>query len=272
MNTHKFFKVGSDPEAFIRDKQGNLVSAIGIIPGNKVQPHITTHGSIQHDNILAEFNSKPSSDLQEFILNHRLIIGDLESVLKPLDLKLDFIASALADESLLSDPIARLAGCDPDFNAWDMSINSPADYESSNIRAAGGHLHISYDQAVGNFSNKIKMVKALDFMLGVPSVIFDKDDQRRTLYGKAGAHRPKDTQNTIPDPYDGVEYRTLSNFWLKSDEMMAFVFNGVKTCYENLEDLAEQAEFYRDDIIRIINTGNRKEATDFCKEVGIYVG
>ncbi len=42
--------------------------------------------------------------------------------------------------------------------------------------------------------------------------MYDKDTERRGMYGKAGAFRPK--------PY-GVEYRTLSNAWLSNDERIS---------------------------------------------------
>lgn len=274
LSVNKFFMVGSDPEAFIRDSSGELVSAIGLIPGTKSTPHPTPHGSIQHDNILAEFNSKPAKSLDEFINNHNLIISDLKEVLTPLNLNLDFIASALASDELLSDPIARVAGCESDYDAWRLCVNESASsaYAFGNVRAAGGHLHISFDQAFNDPMARIKMVRALDLVLGVPSVIHDPDDVRRTLYGKAGAFRPKDTLLETPDPYDGVEYRTLSNFWLRSNELMAFVYKGVELCYNNLDELSEQALFYKDEIISIINGGQRDRALSFCHSNGIASG
>jgi hypothetical protein len=273
MNT-KFLTVGSDPESFLRNSKGELVSAIGLIPGTKSSPFKTTNGSIQHDNILAEFNSRPSNTLLEFINNHRLIIGDLNSILNPLDLKLDFIASAMCSDELLSDPIAKVAGCDPDYNAWLLCRNNPVSYTYTSLRAAGGHVHIAFDQSVNNPKARIDFVRALDMVLGVPSVVVDNDNARRTVYGKAGSFRPKDTINFNddigPDPYDGVEYRTLSNFWLRSESLMEFVWNGVERVYNNLEELSERAEFYKDAIIDIINTGNSAKADLFCRVEGIY--
>jgi hypothetical protein len=271
----KFLSVGSDPEAFVRHNNGELVSAIGLIPGTKWNPHKTKHGSIQHDNILAEFNSKPSNNLKDFILNHKLIISDLTELLTPLDLKLDFIASAMCSDELLSDPISRIAGCEPDFNAWSLSVNDPPSYQFSSMRAAGGHVHIAFDQAVNCPENRIKFIRALDMILGVPSIIVDDDKLRREYYGKAGSFRPKDTidfdSNIGPDPYDGVEYRTLSNFWLKSDNLMEFIWNGVEKVYNNLDELSEKALYLKDSIISIINTGDRDRAKLFCSMENIDV-
>jgi hypothetical protein len=271
----KFLTVGSDPEAFLRDKNGELISAIGLVPGTKEQPHKTVNGSVQHDNILAEFNSKPANSVLEFIDNHKLIISDLNSILTPLNLHLDFIASAMCSDALLSNPISRVAGCDPDYNAWELCRNTPASYTFTNLRAAGGHVHIAFDQAVNNPKARINFIRALDMVLGVPSVILDTDVARRGVYGKAGSFRPKDTINFDsdigPDPYDGVEYRTLSNFWLKSEELMGWIWNGVERVYNNLEELSEKAEFYKEVIVSTINSGDSEKAKLFCAKEGIYV-
>jgi hypothetical protein len=271
----KFLSIGSDPEAFVKDSKGNLVSAIGIMPGTKYQPHKTLHGSVQHDNILAEFNSLPSNSVLDFINNHKLIIQDVESILKPLDLHMDFIASAMCSDALLSDPLSRIAGCEPDYNAWTLSRNNPPSYTFTNLRAAGGHIHIAFDQSVNNPKGRVDFIRALDLILGIPSVVLDSDSQRREFYGKAGSFRPKDTLNFDPDigpdPYDGVEYRTLSNFWLRSEGLMQFIWEGVEKVYNNLDELAEKATSLQDIIVNTINTGDSEAAKLFCKKEGIYV-
>ena len=268
----KFLMVGSDPECFLRDLHGNLVSSIDVrLPGTKNKPFSTPFGSIQKDNILAEFNSIPAASLADFINNHRLIIKDLTDIITPLNLQLDFVASALCSEELLSDPDARVAGCEADYNVWTGTANTPADYRTNNIRAAGGHVHISFDQAVNNNEARLQMVKALDLALCLPSVLLDPDTDRRKFYGKAGSYRPKDAQKIkFADPYDGLEYRSLSNFWLKSEELMAFVWNGVERCYNNLSELSALADSVADRLVPTINSSDRKGAEFLLKEVGLY--
>lgn len=264
---NKFLVIGSDPECFLRDSRGRLVSSIGVIPGTKDFPTPTKHGSIQPDNITAEFNSLPAYSLEEFIRNHQLIIQDLEDVIKPLDLHLDFVGSVLASKKILSDPAARQAGCSVDYDAWRVCENDPANYNFTSLRAAGGHLHISYDQAVGSPENRIKMVRGLDLVLGVHSVLLDPDNRRCKLYGKAGSFRPKDKADG--DPYDGVEYRTLSNFWLKSVDLMTLVYNGVKKVYDNLEEISQIANNNEDRIVYCINNKDKKLAYDLLNLVGV---
>jgi hypothetical protein len=60
----------------------------------------------------------------------------------------------------------------------------------------------------------------LDLFLGATSVLIDHDPTsaaRRILYGGAGNHRPC--------PKYGVEYRTLSNFWIASPDMVALIYD-----------------------------------------------
>ncbi|MFN3329417.1 MAG: putative amidoligase domain-containing protein, partial [Pyrinomonadaceae bacterium] len=99
----------------------------------------------------------------------------------------------------------------------------------------------------------------MDIMLGIPSTILDCSKAavaRRELYGKAGCHR-------IPD--HGVEYRTLSNYWLKSPELVMLIYSltndAVKLVQEKtLDGLIERIG--AEDIQAIINSGNKKQAAE----------
>jgi hypothetical protein len=71
----------------------------------------------------------------------------------------------------------------------------------------------------------IALAKQLDYYLGIPSLIYDDGVKRRTLYGAPGAFRPK--------PY-GMEYRVLSNAWLRSEGLMRWVFNTTNKAVQDL--------------------------------------
>lgn len=263
--------IGSDPEVFLKDQEGNTVSSIGIIPGSKRNPFNTLHGSVQPDNISAEFNSKPSSSREEFINNHKLIMKDLLDIVSPLGLSLDISASVMAKPKILKGKGALLAGCEPDANVWLKALNPPPILKGG-LRAAGGHLHISFDQAdTGGLKAREDFIKCCDLMLGVPSVVLDTDKRRRKLYGKAGSTRFKFVAND--DPYNGAEYRTLSNFWLRSEELMGWAFDRVSLVYSNLNELTKVSEANKDSIISIINTGDAKAADTFMNKYNsLYVG
>jgi hypothetical protein len=67
------------------------------------------------------------------------------------------------------------------------------------------------------------LTKSLDVWLGLPSLVWDQDDRRRTLYGAAGAFRPK--------PY-GMEYRVLSNKWINDPLLRKTVFHNTLKAIE----------------------------------------
>jgi hypothetical protein len=57
----------------------------------------------------------------------------------------------------------------------------------------------------------------MDLFHGIISVVLDNTPEsveRRKLYGKAGCHRPTDY---------GIEYRALSNYWLKSPMLVSLM-------------------------------------------------
>jgi hypothetical protein len=73
-------------------------------------------------------------------------------------------------------------------------------------------------------------VPAHDILVGNTCVMLDRDEgqiERRKLYGRAGEYRKND---------HGYEYRTLSNFWLRSYPLTSLVFG--------LSRLANAAIFY----------------------------
>ena len=93
----------------------------------------------------------------------------------------------------------------------------------------------------------------MDLFLGCPSIILDKDNKRRELYGKAGAYRNK--------PY-GVEYRTLSNFWLTSSKLMQWVYKrtafALNWVADNSKNDAVEWDIYTATAIQeCINKGNK---------------
>lgn len=249
--------IASDPEVFLKSKNGHHVPATELIGGDKQHPRETKHGWVQEDGAAAEFNVHPAQTEEEFIRNHLAVLSDLEEIVKVHELEIDISPSVIFNEDDLWHPSLFIAGCSPDYDAWTDNENIPPAYQSG-LRAAGGHVHISFDAE--DKLDRIRMVQALDLVLGIPSVILDSDIRRRTLYGKAGAYRPKYTR--FNDAYDGIEYRTLSNFWLKSEDLMAWVFNGVHKAY-SLKDRINFDEL-GNEIIPIINHGLIDEAKAFC--------
>jgi hypothetical protein len=72
------------------------------------------------------------------------------------------------------------------------------------------------------------------------------------MYGKAGAVRAKSY---------GVEYRVLSNFWLKSEELMGEVYDRAVSAAKNLDKLPKVLDLCSSQHMQsIINNSDRGEA------------
>lgn len=206
------FTFGCDPELFIFDEDDNPVCADGIIPGTKEEPHPVKCGAVQVDGMAAEFNINPVTTFDEFEYNIVTVMKELRKFL-PKGHTLKLLPSVTFSKEVWSKAPtrAKILGCTPDFDAWSGGVNRPPNgAKIPRMRTASGHLHIGWrkngEVDVDHINNCRDLVKQLDWYLGSWSVRGDPDPTRRSLYGKAGACRYK--------PY-GVEYRVLSNFWLK---------------------------------------------------------
>jgi hypothetical protein len=205
---------GADPELFLRDVHGNPITSIGLIGGSKTKPRKLGNGfALQEDNVAVEFNIPPCSNKEQFVASLNYVLEHLRQELGSKGLSLDISATAEFTEEQLKHPQAQELGCEPDYNAWTLDMN-PRPTPPANLRSSGGHLHIGWDNPEP--IEQIRVIKVHDLFVGVPSLIYDEDSRRREIYGKAGAYRPKEY---------GVEYRTLSNFWIGSNELMEFVYS-----------------------------------------------
>lgn len=254
--------IGADPEVFV--KQGDkFISAHDMVKGSKKHPLPVRNGAVQVDGMALEFNIDPAATEEEFLFN----VVDVMDQLKAMVPKFEVVATPVAEfgaEYIAAQPEeAKILGCDPDFNAWDMKENIPPNAELP-FRTAAGHIHIGWtDKAnvkdILHLGMIEGLVKQLDFFLGLPSVVFDDDVKRREMYGKAGAFRPK--------PY-GCEYRTLSNKWLTSKGLMSLVYRNVHEAVNQL--LAGETMFEKyGDIQHVINTSDKHAALTILDREGI---
>lgn len=230
------FSIGCDPEFFVA-KRGVPVPACGLVPGTKDEPFKTEVGAMQVDGLALEININPvplmSSHINEF---DRRIIATLrttrDAAIKnggQLSVYKGSVAE-FSEETMdgLSDDDKRL-GCDPDWNAYTCQPNETPD-GSVNFRAAGGHIHIGWDDTASNpvddpdyIAMCADFVKVMDLFVGIPMKILDTEERRRQMYGKAGAFRPK--------PY-GVEYRSPSNWWIFEKSRRLAVFEMTKAAVD----------------------------------------
>lgn len=225
-------RIGADPEVFIsRDRK--IISVEGLLGGTKEKP-AKSHGwgkgyFVQEDNVLAEYNIPPASTSDQFIRSNLLMLNRIPVVIKAntgTTTNLEVISSHEFMKEELTSKQALLFGCDPDFNIWEIDYNDQPE-ASGTLRTAGGHIHIGYSNEA-EIEDQINIGKFADLFLGVPSVLYDLDTKRKTLYGKAGAIRFKDY---------GIEYRVLSNFWLTNVKLMKWAFDSaVKSAVIGMEN------------------------------------
>lgn len=208
--------IGADPEVFFASDDGTPKSAIGLIGGSKWKPVPMGNGFfVLEDNVAAEYNIPPTSDVDVFVSNIQQGLKHVESYALKANRILSKLASASFSPDELNTPEAKEFGCMPDFNAWSYDTNETPHAEDSNFRSCGGHIHVGGITNVKGL-DPIQVIRAMDLFLGVPSVVLDPDKDRRKLYGKAGAFRDKEY---------GVEYRTLSNFWVFEDSLIRWVYD-----------------------------------------------
>jgi hypothetical protein len=229
---------GADPELFLK-RRNNYISAVGRVGGTKEEPKkIEIAGAaIQEDNVAVEFNIPPAKTKAEFSKSIFEVLAYLTNLMEQQELSLALDASATFEASELESDQAKTFGCEPDYNAWLRIQNPPPELtaENWNLRSAGGHLHIGYANPDPEIS--MDLIRLCDIFIGCPSVLLDHDTRRRQLYGKAGAFRFKDY---------GVEYRTLSNFWLRSRENTEFVIEQAQKAidyYNNDGALPEERDW-----------------------------
>jgi hypothetical protein len=107
------------------------------------------------------------------------------------------------------------------------------------------------------FQGKLSAVKAMDLFAGTVSTKLDNSEaavKRRELYGKAGCHRPTEY---------GVEYRVLSNYWMKSPQLVMLMDALTRDAMALVRDGKLEAileEIGEDDLQNTINNGDVQAA------------
>lgn len=250
--------IGTDMEIFAKDAKGIHRSLCGKIGGTKEQPlqleNMQAGFCVQEDNVSLEFNIPPCDTRTMFIESINFMMEHNRKLLKQYGLVISHDSSAIFEKEELLHPNALVFGCEPDYNAWTQQENPKPFAENLQLRTAGGHVHVGTDVDI------VHATKCMDLYLGIPSIILDDTDssrQRRELYGKAGALRPK--------PY-GFEYRTLSNFWTFNPELISWVYNQTKLAMYHTK--AINAKFAKT-IQHTINTGDKDVARELINSYGL---
>lgn len=256
------FLLGADPEVFVK-RDGIHTSGYGLVPGTKSNPHPVTDGAVQVDGMALEFNINPVASCDEFVYNVQSVLAQLRQMVPDYEVVTDPVARFTPEYMETQPDEAKELGCDPDFNAWTDSENVKPDCDLP-MRTGAGHVHIGWTQDadikdVAHHATCLALVKQLDFFLALPSLLFDTETDRRAMYGKAGAYRPKSY---------GVEYRVLSNAWLADERLMSWVYRNVEQALACMH--TPLCEKYGD-IQDIINNSDVEAAMVIIQAEGIPV-
>jgi hypothetical protein len=256
---HKFQAIGCDPEYSLHDGT-SYVPVNGLIGGTKEKPVQVDLGSWQEDCVAAEIGIEPAVVEDDFVKNIKIVTDQLSDFLKPKNISLAVVSSVDFPPEQLDSAAAWEFGCDPDFSAYTLKRN-PRPEADGTLRTFGGHVHVSWENADSKGDKHFVqlLVVLMDLYLGVPSVLYDNDTLRRSLYGAAGSFRYK--------PY-GIEYRSLSNFWLRSEALQKWVFRNTRKAFE----MAESGMDIEKDIGLIeyvINNSDRSLAMELCAKYKI---
>lgn len=234
------FTFGSDPE-FMVTKDGKYFNAAGLVQGD-AERRINIKGhEFYFDNVMAECAVKPGSTRKEVIDNFRECLAIYADMVRPFKLHIQGsqeysreqieLWPSWMDPTKEECPPGLKVGCSPDWCAYAMKMMDPpkAIMQNGSLRSCGGHIHLGAPIAQNQTPDSIRVIYMLDLFLGIPSLWLDTDPtaaRRRSLYGQAGRFRPKDY---------GLEYRSLSNFWLANPELVGLIYDLCEFALEFVE-------------------------------------
>lgn len=274
--------IGADPELFL-EKNGETVIAIGKLGGVKGKPIDIGDGyGVQEDNIMAEYNIAPQSDAYRFaevvvegvrrvrdfarakLKDHAIEVSEKCEVELPLDLLQEY-------------PEAMEFGCSAEFDGYRRGAMtarveprrflSRVGQDATARRFAGGHVHLGYENP--NEIPEFVVACFADLWLCLPTLHLDPQDKRRSLYGAGGRYRPT--------AY-GIEYRTLSNFWVRDVDTAArigFQAKGLMGAIESADPGALQRLFKQmpwRDVREAIIRGDQQRARRLLNHAQRIVG
>lgn len=259
--------IGSDPEMFVK-RGDTIASAAGVLGCSKDQKlALSARVRLQEDNVLAEFDINPCSSFDEFnaSMQEGIDLAKAELAKYGLDVAEGVTSHIYTPEELASfDKSAFVFGCTPDFNALSMRQNASPKSNNPGLRTAGGHIHIGFDQRM-RVTRDLQSDAGLlcDYYHSLPSLFMDNDTRRKELYGKAGAIRMKDY---------GIEYRSLSAFWIAQENLRRFIYDQTAKVVEALgTDRLRQLNSILplDRLQQIINTNDRRQADSFMARLQV---
>jgi hypothetical protein len=296
----KFIKnimFGCDPEFFFEDSNGKVIGSEKVL-----KKCDKDNMNVVIDGVQAELNPKPSYCRQILAGNIANCFRNLTTTLSDrgikVAVKIDSLVNVSRQELDSLSEGCQVFGCDPSINIYeegeDKTSKIKVDPKKYLKRSAGGHSHLGnayinyitdkrysengeydeYIKAAKRIEQALKkspdiMVSVLDIIVGNTCVLLDRAEgnkERRENYGRAGEYRLK--------PY-GIEYRSLSNFWLRSYQLMSFVTGLCRFAVHLVSESTPENDYIkalfdavsREDIVKAINENDEKLAMANFKKI-----
>lgn len=265
--SRSWITTSADPEVFL-EQNGQIVPGFAVLPAKTTPAFASEGGGLFHeDGFQAEFSPQPWQCHETMIYSLGCVIHDMVTRAngpKPQNIQisdLDFVE--LSPELLATGTDAQVAlGCDRSENVWGHPPVAIDNARKFPYRMAGGHIHFGTTASAKWFHSRAeRIIKAMDVFCGVPSVALFagiEDDRRRQYYGRAGEFRFQK---------HGLEYRTLSNAWLKHPALAHLTLNLARGAFRLGTSDWESSFKYDPGLVRhIINEYDVKAAKKFVED------
>lgn len=266
---------GTDPEGFFSRSDGSIIGAEKIIPKKGLEGWFfypepsKPHGGprVVLDGVQFELVVEAGPCRAEVGNDIAKTMRDLQHHLRSYPgVKVDFRSSVeVSREELDSlDKQSRVLGCQPSKNLYDTKIGIGVDPETYLKRSAGGHIHQGLYEPIytspsrrslhGTMDERERLVMLDDVLVGLVFTLIDRDPgaaERRKVYGRAGEYRT---------PLHGLEYRTLSNCWLRSYQLMSLAFGLTRMAAGTLSMTLNSLGDYEDALMHDVDVMKVRQA------------
>lgn len=234
--------LGSDPEFFFL-KDGE------VLPSSEL---VGKTGRVIQDGFQGELNPHANECRQVSGQNIGYALMDAVAIARNAGVKVSLKVGHFISDGVWKNSPKEIKkfGCSPTQNVHEQKFKRVTGLRER-FRAAGGHIHIGLSEEEKN--NKDKIVALMDIVVGNTCVLIDRDPdnaRRRKNYGRAGEHRVKSY---------GLEYRVLSNFWLRHYVLWSFcsaLMRNAVVLYQagKYEELVSRFDMHK--VRRAINENN----------------
>lgn len=227
------------------------------------------------DGVQAELNPRPNTCRanlgNEIGACFRKLFVELKNSGKTVGVDFKPIVDITAEELESLSEKSKQFGCAPSTNIYKNAEEAQIKVDPKKYlkRSAGGHIHLGWHAGYWNgavdvpkmkdvLSNPEVLVPVLDLVVANTCVLLDRFEgnaERRKNYGRVGEFRLKDY---------GMEYRTLSNFWLRSYQLMSLVTGLCRMACHMVEQSKPDNDYVkalmdavsRDDVNRAVQENN----------------